>query len=346
MIFSVSIGTCGKGKEGYLLYLPIVLSPGRDLLNINFEKEISVGEYKLRFIKLAYFNALTLGKFESESVARKYIGKLQAALMWVTLKHLIGINFPEIESEIKWLDEPKLIPEEGIIKKITENTNWDATDGTYYSDKLGILPDHKRLIRWDMGRVNIKAGLSVDNFIATVQEALSFSVPENVVEDRKLRLAINIFSSYFFEQSPEAKFIKLVTVLEALTPDSIVSDQSQEMLRVLKLTVKNAQNQYAKDSSEWKELNGILSRVGQLKRNSIGISLRNFVAAELFRDSAIGDSNEIVYRLKDIYDRRSKLLHEGFMDIGLLKADLEFLTVFVPRLLKSVYMLEANKQKI
>ena len=51
MIFSVSIGSSGKGDERYLLYIPFTVSPGREISNIDFEEKIALDKYEIGFEK-------------------------------------------------------------------------------------------------------------------------------------------------------------------------------------------------------------------------------------------------------------------------------------------------------
>jgi len=212
------------------------------------------------------------------------------------------------------------------------------------STELVILPEHKRLSRYEVGKLSVIVGLGVDTFITSIQEAMSLGYPEDVYEDQKMKLAMNMYSSYFFELTPETKFIKLVTVLEALTPDQQVNDTTQRGLDVLKGQLKSELKKHEKESEEQKDINALLSRVSSLKRKPIVKSLEYFIKDSIKQDPEIGASKSIIQKVKGIYNRRSKLLHEGEINSELLIKDLNFLSGFVPILLKSIYKNKANRK--
>ena len=323
------------------MYIPFSISPGREISNIDLKHRIKIGDYEVGFEKLENYYALTIGPFASEEQATQYFPKIKSALLWVSLKYMIGFSFSSELSDIKLMDAPKLIPEKGPVKDIAKFTGWDATDGYYDADKSVIRPDHKRLTRWETGSATVITGLGANNFVQGIAEAISFPHLEKIQGDSKLQLAIELYSSFFFEQSTEAKFIKLVTVLEALTPGYNALGVSESAINDAKNNIKAQRNQHKQDSEEWKELDQLLSRLGQLKQKSIGVSLRIYVSKVIDENPALGEKSDVINKLKDLYNHRSKLLHEGSSDKNAIQEGLHFLTGFVPRLLEVLYRAES-----
>jgi hypothetical protein len=346
MIFSVSIGSSGKGDERYLLYIPFTVSPGRKISNINFEEKIALDKYEIGFEKTKYPYAVTISSFPTKDEACSFYRKIKSAFFWVSLKHLIGLNSPSELTDISLNEIPIPISDKSMLKGIADYAGWKTIDGNYDSDKCIIRPEHKRLVRWEGGQVSVTAGLGVSNFINTIKEAISFSYPENILNNHKLQLAIELYSSFFFEQSSEAKFIRLVTVLEALTPDEKVTEFSISVLNQIKQKTKFMRNQYKADSDDYNEINQLLSRIGQLKYKSIGRSLNDFIATIFKNDSSLGKETEILSKLKNLYNLRSKLLHEGVADEQSIENGLQFLMDFVPKLLQFLYIDNTNNTKI
>ena len=346
MIFSVSIGSSGKGDERYLLYIPFTVSPGREISNIDFEEKIALDKYEIGFEKVKYLYVVTIGTFITKDEAYNFYFRIKSAFLWVSLKHIIGLNSPTELTDVILNDNPTPISDKSMLKGIADYAGWKTIDGNYDSDKCIIRPDHKRLVRWETGKVSVTAGLGVNTFVETIKEAISFPCPENILNSPKLRLAIELYSSFFFEQSREAKFIRLVTVLEALTPDDKVSDLSMNLLNQLKQETKSLRNQYRTDSEEYHETNRLLSRIGNLKYESIGRSLLNYISNAIKEDPSLGIETEILDKLKNLYNIRSKLLHEGVMDRQSIENGLQFLMDFVPKLLQSLYIGKTRSTKI
>lgn len=339
----MSIGSSGKGDERYLLYIPFTFSPGRELSNVDIDKNQNIDGHEIGFEKNQNYYALTFGPFKTEEQANSYYPKIKSALLWVSLKYLIGISTPSKLTAVSIMDAPTPIPDKGPIKEIADVVGWDATEGHYDADKSVARPDHKKLIRWEMGQANVIAGLGANNFIACIREALSFPNPENIQIDSKLQLAIELYSSYFFEQSHEAKFIKLVTVLEALVPEYLTEEPANSLAQEINNLIKAKRNEYSKESDEWKELDQFLSRAGQLKCLSIGRSLRIYIGGVIKEHPTLGENEDVMSKLKDLYNIRSKLLHEGTGDHEEIKDGVNFLNNFVPKLLETLYRNKASQ---
>jgi len=337
----MSIGSSGKGDERYLLYIPFTFSPGRELSNIDVDKKYNAGGCEIGFEKNQYYYALTIGHFQTEEQAKLYYPKIKSALLWISLKYLIGISTPAELTPVSIMGASTPVPVKGPIKEVAEVVGWNTTEGHYDADKSVVRPDHKKLIRWEMGRPTVTAGLGANNFIESIKEALNFPNPENIQIDSKLQLAIELYSSFFFEQSHEAKFIKLVTVLEALIPDYLAEEPAKSLSHEINDLIKQKRNEYSKESDDWKELNLLLCRAGQLKYQSIGRSLRTYISGIIEENPTLGQNEEVTNKLKDLYNIRSKLLHEGIGDNDEIKNGLSFLNTFVPKLLETLYRKDA-----
>jgi hypothetical protein len=84
-----------------------------------------------------------------------------------------------------------------------------------------IIPEHKKLIREMMGRPTLIIGIGFANLVEALEEGLRYEKPDNVLTNRKLRLALEVYASSFFESSESARFLTLMTVLEALAEPAL-----------------------------------------------------------------------------------------------------------------------------
>ena len=127
-----------------------------------------------------------------------------------------------LDDVILW-DQPIPRPEIGKIADLMGDWGWSATDGHYCADKAVIRPDHKRLHRYEMGRPSTIVGISIDNFLNSIDKALTFPTLERVIEDAKLTLSIELYAASRFELSERAQLLTLVTALEVLLPNTKIS---------------------------------------------------------------------------------------------------------------------------
>ena len=74
-----------------------------------------------------------------------------------------------------------------------------------------------------MGRPTLTVGISIENFFKFLSQALSFERLTGVVENLKLKLAIELYAAYRFELSDNAQLITLVSAFESLLRNMEIS---------------------------------------------------------------------------------------------------------------------------
>ena len=238
MLFSWSVGSSGSGSDRFALYVPFTVSLGCEISSIDREMEYNINGYKVRIEKLINFYAITVGEFNSIDEAHRFFPKLCSSFLWVSLKIKAGINYPNMITEIKLEENPTPIHKYSNIRMVTDMVGWSEIEGHYDADKAVVRPEAKKLIRFEMGQPSVIIGVNTKNFVKFISEAILFKSPESIINNKKLQLAISLYSAYHYELSDSAKFITLVTVIEALKPkEEEVSDTAREALEaVQKLT--------------------------------------------------------------------------------------------------------------
>jgi hypothetical protein len=335
MLFSWSAGTDGSGSERYKAYLPFVIAPGASL---KFEMPacLDFGDVKVKLERLHTMYALGAGPVQDPESAKTLIHKLQAALIWFSLKKHVGVSYSKNVQTIE-CREPTLIADDSNLKGLSRAAGWTHVDGHFDSDKAGVLPEHKRLVRWETGRATLRIELSAANVCEVLKEGLQFNASERVIQDQKLRLAVEIFAAYRFELSKTAQFLTLITALEALLPDMAIPDAAEQALLRAKEAAAQMRDGYTSESAEWRSVDHLLQRIGGLKRQSIARTLQDYVERVLERHPKLA-SPEIPRNLKDAYNARSKLLHDGTADESDMSEHIAMLSEFVPKLLAALYV--------
>jgi hypothetical protein len=313
MIFAASVGSQGAGVERYAAYVPFVLSPGRD---IAIEEPVSFPmlAYTAHLEKLHHLYAISVGPFPQPEQARKFIASIKASLMWLSLNYRVGISYPKDISDVELFDEPVRIADKGAFKELMKTAGWDVADGHYDADKIVVRPEHKKLSRWEMGNATVRLRIGTDNAIGCLGTAVDFPYLDQVHGSDKLQLAIELYGASSFELTENAKLITLVTSLESLVPNVEVSSCVQHCLRETINLMKKKRDSYARESADRKEVDQLLTRVGQLRFQSIGSALRTYVSTIVEGAGDLGDSDKVAARLRKVYDLRSRLLHEGIAD--------------------------------
>lgn len=337
MLLVISPGTSGHGDERYVATLPFWLSPGSILQLPDGASLVTGATGRLKVEKLHHLYAASLGPFPTPASAEQGLAQLRAAVLWCAIEFRTGLRYPAQTAAVTLFDEPIEIPATEPMAHIGKVTGWERIDGHYDAGSSLIRPDHKRLCRFESGHANVTAGIAVDRFTAKLEEALSFERLAKVAGDDKLKLAIEVAMSHRFEASDNAQFITLVTSLEALLPDLPVSPSAALAVADAAQLIRVKRDACARAEPEWSDLERLLSRVGKLSVESVGEGMRAFVGSVLDRYPELGDRQAISTRLREAYNTRSRLLHDGHVPGDQLRSGLEFLREFVPHVLRCLF---------
>lgn len=337
MLLAMSAGSDGSGEARFISSVPFILSPGSKIELAETVSRTLTGGDRLILEKLQLRYSASVGPYKTEAEAEVGLQRLTAALLWSALEFNVGLRYPSGRADVTLHAEPIPISDDSTISYLREVLGWQETDGFYDVDSPVIRPDHKRLVRFEGGSATITAGIGDNNFLEKVAEALEFPCVEKVAESKKLRLAIEVCAAHRFEVSERAKFVALVTALEALVPDSVVSPLAAAALSVARSAVLEVRNKQHDGSVEWTEVDRLLSRISKLKHEAIGTSMRNFALEAVQRHPSLGYPVATASALRDVYSVRSRLLHDGHVDSKLLQEKLTFLSQFVPKLLRLLF---------
>jgi hypothetical protein len=156
-----------------------------------------------------------------------------------------------------------------------------------------------------------------------------------------LQLAIELYAACSFEATDNAQLVTLVTALESLTPRAKIPACAEDCLRAATDLIKAKRDTCDTSSVNWEDLNHLLSRLDNLRAQSIRRSLIAYVSVLVGRASELGDPKEVLARLDHAYRLRSALLHNGVAEQANVNEALEFLREFVPNILTLLFKEEA-----
>ena len=224
----------------------MVWSGGND---IKFDENVyvsTVNDYRCILEKHHYIYSLKVEGFTSIEECNDFIDKLKIAINWFSLKRVIGIKLPDKLNEVKLYKVPITIAEKSGLKAVTDQAGWSVVDGDYNADQLVIIQENMKLTRWETGKAAFLLSHNAKKVFEDLNECLCFDNVDDLRANKKLRLAVELFSAFKFEVTTTGKFVKLVTVLEALLPDSQINETSLEALGLAKKAVKEYINKLKK----------------------------------------------------------------------------------------------------
>lgn len=338
MFASLSPGSSGNGPDRYLASIPFVLAPGSELQLTKEATRHIAGGVRINLEKLQLRYCASHGPFTDEAQAEAGMQRLSAALLWAALELNIGLQYPTERGFVQLCEVPIPIPDTEPMAYIGRTAGWEAIDGFFDADCPVVKPEHKRLVRFEGGRATITAGLAPESFMDKLTEALAFPNLLDIAANDKLRLAIEIFTGHRFEISDQTRFIALVTALEALTPAVSIPPAAMAVHAQAHSAMVQARDASGPGTPEREAINRLLSRLGMLKKESIGSSMNQFAATIAAQHPELGFYDEIREALRQAYEVRSRLLHDGKVDPTVLSVRLQFLGMFVPRLLRALFI--------
>lgn len=244
------------------------------------------------------------GGFASEQEARACAQRVRNALLICGAITQIGIDVGQDKAASRLGDAVR--------------DRWRKEGKRLLDDVHGISVFPEDLpVRFVSGWARVVRGLRAEEFVGQFRRALE-AVTE--LSSRKA-LSLELYAASKFESSQRARFVTLVSAVEALAEQEYEDRQILDHVESLIEATKEKLEAPARDQ--------LLSRLGQLKRWSIARACKEMVTEHLGPKEA----EAFAYA----YDVRSEILHEGRVPAGAdLGRDCHKLDELVSQLLVSI----------
>lgn len=293
----------------HTLYFPFSLSEGKEIKHSSNER--AIGKFSASLGQCSPHYTLTLTGFESAEDAFGNLDKLKIALYWTALDLGCGISFKPAVQECHYPKDP-VQAAKSFFGELTDRRAEVVFDG----GDPAIWESSKKEIKVTAQPVRISIAYDPTRFLKIFEEG--FELPNNIValSDPKLRLGIELYFLSHFKSSDFARFLVLFTALEAAAPEIPRSEFCTKTIQKLIQDVRAARMQIKeKSSAEYPELISLEGQLNYLLKGSHGGRVREFVRSALQRDGH-PDFEQVSKEIKELYDRRSRLVHEGHNDLG------------------------------
>jgi hypothetical protein len=147
------------------------------------------------------------------------------------------------------------------------------------------------------------------NLIEALKEGVRYEKPDNALTNRKLRLALEIYASSFFESSGPARFLTLMTVLEALAEPALRPEPIIDCVDGFIDQIQSRRKGLVELCGE-REFDSLAGSLKGLREKSIGQRIRSLLKTKL------ADTPEAVHipQFRRIYKIRNQLVHRGLSD--------------------------------
>lgn len=305
-------------KLQYKLYIPFNLE---SYTQLDIQEKL-IFEYNNKEFKInrkgenKYY--ICLKPFYTEKEAEEFFEQIKISLKIFSLNNPgIAIKIYEKINKTTKLDQPIHVKQMNMkyICDINEAAIIPITDDVYSVENE---------------TVKFNSTISSELFEKNIKESFNYNLLK-ISSDKKLESALELYSKNK-QFSNTTQFINLIIILEILSERKNVSEKEIEIIEKIKNYTKRVIEKHNEESIENIDENKYLSKIGDFKRISITQSLIEL--SEKFSLNTI-DPNLLESKIKESYDIRSKLVHDGkIKDKKEFNNNFIFLENFVKEIIK------------
>ena len=135
----------------------------------------------------------------------------------------------------------------------------------------------------------------------------------NSVYGEKLRIALELYAAHFTEKQVRVRFLLLVIAMESLAKSTTKHQIALDLLKIWKTEIANEMERFEASSEEYKNLESLSRELGFRSEDSIRSQIRKLFANLPGIDSK--ESEALQKRAIHVYDKRSKLVHDGHLPV-------------------------------
>lgn len=290
-----------EGNGSYALVFPFQLLQDKQ---IDGEGETSeVGALRIKLDRMGKSHLVVVSGFRSEERAKAYIGNVWTGLIWLILSRGLPLGFNPSPQEVVQYDNPSEAAEN--LSATVGLLNEGPVDYHLTSKGPAVLRTQTRYDWSEGGVATVVTSTPAVEILRLLCEGVAFPRSEAVYNNEKLRLALELYATYFTEPSPRAKFLSLVMVLEALTEHDERPKVVCDLLDEFKKRIKKLRSE-TKDRAVDRSLETLISKFHY--EESIQDQIRNAIRQALISDD---DVDRLVNLITPIYQCRSDLMHKG-----------------------------------
>ena len=308
------------------------MPPGREIAVTQVSGELDGLTFSLE--KHDKFCVFTINGFLTEDRAKRYINNVWAGLMWVLLHCGLPTDVVIELGKVLYPEDPH---------QAAKNYGFKGPfDGFIDGAWPVVYPTEKRIRTEAAGQIIPLQTYSAGDVLNYFCKGVAFPESATVIDDAKLRVALELYGAYFTELSANARFLTLVMALETLAPSSLRTKLVLCLLDKWKTEVEEKKITVGPESDDAASLKALSLELLFRKTESIRQSIRTVVCTTL---QANGDEDAAATAGKavQVYDLRSKLVHKGKLESQVLSQAASDAKDIVERVLRARFVQKAKQ---
>jgi len=194
----------------YTLRLPFSLQDGKEIDVVEKSGDLDEKPFILKKQDRGY--VFTISGFPTEESANKYINNVWSGFMWLLLHCNLSPNaIFESRRNVVYSQDPDEAAKNWVLK--------EPIDGVIDGNQPAIYLTGKNIRTLIANPVGITQTYPVDNILKFFCKGALFPSSNEIHNNPKLKIALELYGAFFTEFSANAKFLTLVLALETLIPD-------------------------------------------------------------------------------------------------------------------------------
>jgi hypothetical protein len=174
----------------------------------------SCGRLKLSLSWDGSCHVLRVDGFENENEAKKFLGSLETGINWLLLNNDVPVDVNLAPQKISYLEDP-IKASEDIAKTFGVSAELPI-DGFIDGSQAAIFDSDKWLRAYSFSGGKAHTITPPERVLESILEGTQFINSNQLVNDRKLVVALKLYGAYYTESSATARFLTLMIALEAL----------------------------------------------------------------------------------------------------------------------------------
>lgn len=328
----------------YTLRFPFSLPLGQEIAVTEQTAELDGLACLLK--KQDRFYVLIINGFPTEDTAKRYINNVWAGLMWMLLHRGLSPDAVLEPQKVVYAEDPYQ-----AAQNLSQSFGLHIEgpiDGLIDGAQPAVYPTDKRLRTITVGQATVAGTTPAEHVLKFFGKGVAFPESAKVIEDAKLRVALELYGTYFTESSTNARFLTLVMALETLATGTPRTQLVLGLLDKWKKEAEELQNTVEPESDDAISLEAVSRELLFRKEDSIRRQIRKLVSTTLQANSD-ADVSEMARRAVRIYDLRSTLVHEGKLESQVLSKATSDAKNIVERVLRARFVQKAafdGKRKV
>lgn len=322
----------------YTLRFPFLLLNGNELDITEQSIELDGLKLLMQKPKNSPYYVMTIEGFQSEDAAVNYIGNVWAGLMWTLLCRGVFTKAHMGLKQVEYCNDPRRARLNFLGFEFQ-----GTVDGLINGAHPAVYPTQKIIRSITMNLATLRVSTPGNDVLTFFKEGATFPNSSEVIKDDKLRVAMELYGAYYPEVSANARFLTLVMALETL---AISTPRPQRVLDLMQKWDDEITEVLSEENLEPDVVASLegLKRTLFFRRNeeSIRQQIRSLVQTTLGDDN---DNVETARTAVEMYDHRSKLVHDGILPPNVLTQVTAKTKIIVERVLKVKFRQIAERRE-